>query len=97
MFNAKNFVITNVQDIQMWSPVPTYEKLDIGYCVKMGFGCLIGSFEAMNGLKSYLVSRKKNNKKYKAFWSDTSNVKFNDNKTQYICMYLDTIKDVKVI
>lgn len=98
MFNAKDFVITNVQSIQMWSPVPTYEKLDIGYCAKMGAGCLIGSFEAMDGLKNYLNNRKRNNEKYKDFWSDTSNVKFNNDKTQYLCMILgaDSVKDIKV-
>ena len=90
-----NFVI-NIKNVQMWCPVPTYEKLDIIYCIKMSLGCLIGSFESMNGLKIYLNKRKRNNEKYKKFWSDTSNVKFNHNKTQYLLMHIDTVKDVKV-
>ena len=96
VFNAKDFVITNIKHVEMWSPVPTYEKINISYCIKMGLGCLMGSFEAIDGLKDYLANRKKNNKKYKDFWSDTSLIKFNDDKTQYVCMQLNTIKDVEI-
>ena len=97
MFNVKDFVITNVKSVDMWSPVPAYEKLNIVFCIQMGLGCLIGIPDAMEGISIYLKDRKKNNKKYKEFWSDTSNIKFNSDKTQYLCMHLNTIKDVETI
>ena len=92
MSDLNDFVISNVREMQLWANVPTYEKLNITYCIKLGFCSLFGSFEAINGLKNYLAYIRNKNKKYKEFWKDTSNIKFNKDKSQYLCMYLNNIQ-----
>lgn len=82
--NTNNFVIDNIKSIEMWMPTPTYEKLDISYCIHAFLYCLLGSREAANQLEYYLQRRKENNEQYKKFWSNASNVKFNDDKSRYL-------------
>lgn len=95
MLNLNDIVINNIKEVQIWEEVPTYEKLDILFCIKMLSASLIGSIEARNGLCSYLKSRKRNNKKYKDFYNDTSNTTFNEDGTKYISMHLHDVKYVK--
>ena len=80
----------------MWSLVPVYEKLNLPFCIKMAFYGLIGSFEAKEQFQDYLAIRKIRNERYKNFWSDTSNIIFNDDKTRYLCIHLDNVEDIKV-
>lgn len=94
--NFNDLTVCNIKKVELWCDVPEYEKLNIVYCIKLLLGCLIGSFEAYNGLKDYLELRERNNKKYKDFWSDTSNVTFNEDKTQYVCIHLENIKEINI-
>lgn len=94
--NFNDLTVCNIRRVQLWCDVPVYEKLNIIYCIELLLGCLIGSFEAYNGLKNYLELRKRNNEKYKKFWSDTTNVTFNEDKTQYVCMHLENIKEINI-
>ena len=82
----------NIVRIEEWRDVPTYEKLNVYYCVKLFLGCLIGSWEAYKGLEYYLLWRKENNNKYKEFWENESNITFNSDKTRYLTMCLERIK-----
>ena len=88
MFNKSGLILDKIVSMEMWSPVPVYQKLDVGYYIKICLGCLIGDTESAKELKYYLKNREENNKKYKEFWEDTSNIKFNKNKTQYLVMKL---------
>ena len=45
---------------------------------------------------THKMKAEKNNKKYKEFQSDASNIKFNSNKTQYLYMHLNTVKNVEI-
>ncbi len=93
--NISNFIIDKVRNVELWVPVPIYEKLDVLYCIESILRYLLfANIEARDNLKFYLETRKINNKKYKDFWSDTSNIKFNCDKTAYVQMHFDEIIDV---
>lgn len=77
-----NLILKRVISMEMWYPVPVYHKIDLFYCVKLIVLSFISSRFA-DELDFYLEERSKNNKKYKEFWADTSNITFNNDMTQY--------------
>lgn len=100
MINPNDFAINDIEKVEMWCDVPYYEKIDIKYVLILLLQCInIYNFErsrSKDELLFYLKKRKRNNEKYKKFWSDTSNKIFNDDKTQYVCFTVTAINDFKM-
>ena len=90
-----NWIIDGISKVEMWCPVPHYEKLNIRYILSLLPSCIMFG-EKASGLSLYLEDRKRNNEKYEEFWSDTSNVIFNNDKTEYLCLKVTNIKSVEV-
>lgn len=90
--NIDKFKIDKISKIEIWDKTPICQKLDYLYCAKLFFGSLLGSHDLAKELESYLEQRKENNEKYKKFWSDTTNIRFNKNKKEYLIAELKSDK-----
>lgn len=88
-----DWAIDGISKMEMWCPVPHYEKLNIRYVLSLLPSCIMFN-EKTSRLLLYLEDRKRNNEKYKEFWNDTSNVIFNDDKSEYL--YWSYTKDSKM-
>ena len=87
MFNTDELVIEKIQSYELWTDVPSSERLDVVHCVL----CLIPN--PYDSIREYLKRRKEHNKKYKEFWSNADKVIFNNDRSMYRAAIMTKLAD----